>query len=124
MAGGGESISGSGTGVGVGGSGLFASLSEMTFNFDLGANTFFFSQGGSGNAWCMTAGPITCAGEATPSEGIYFALSGGPAEVVTRTGTHVIATAVTRVPEPTTASLLLLAAAGCGIAARRRARSV
>jgi hypothetical protein len=116
-----EVISGVGAGVSAT-SALTASATELTFDFGV-ANAFFFLQGPSNNAWCMTSGPTSCNGEPTPSEGIFFGIGNNWAEVISPTGVQTIATAVAQVPEPATASLLLFAVAGLGVAARRRSRA-
>jgi hypothetical protein len=117
--GGTEVITGTSTSAGVLGSALVATPTALTFDFG-GFGAIFALQGASSNAWCLSNAGLTCVGEAPQSESIFFRLNGGPAETVSRSGVETLGTAAAQVPEPSTASLLLLAVAGMGVAARRR----
>jgi hypothetical protein len=99
--------------------GLTATPSALIFNFTADSGSAFALQGlGTGSAWCVSAGPIPCVGEPTPSETIVFGDSENWAELRHPTGPEVIATAA--VPEPTT--LLLFGTGLCAVAAGRRRR--
>lgn len=102
------------------GAGLIGSLTELDFDFSV-LGSGWALQGASGNAWCMASAGISCTTEPTPSESIFFAVAGGPAETEARSGLVTIGSAVAGVPEPVSLALVgvaLLAAAG---GARRRA---
>ncbi len=107
-----------GTGSTVVGSALTGDLTDLEFDFSVGGAGFALQGGASFNAWCMAAAGISCAGEATPAESIFFSSAGGPAETEARSGTVVIGAAA--VPVPATLALVGLALLAAGGATRRR----
>ncbi len=109
-------------GMVVVGSGLSATSSTLVFDF-AAAGDFavgFQSSTPPFNGWCLaSAGTLPCAGEPTPSEGIYFGMSDTWAELRNPTRAEVIATAV-GVPEPGTLALFGAGLLGLGFMRRRR----
>lgn len=115
---GGSPDSFAGTSAIVVGSALIGDLTDLVFDFSVGAAAGFALQSGATlNAWCMAAG-TTCAGEATPAESIFYTTTGGPAETEARSGRVAIGAAA--VPVPATLALVGLALLAAGGATRRR----
>ena len=99
--------------VDFGGTGITASATELTFDFDAADNGTFFGISG-GAAWCLFED--ACFSTNGPGEAIFDGTNA--VEFVGATGTQVIAT---RVPAPGAIVLLLMGLAGLIIGRRPRA---
>lgn len=112
----------SGNGATAASSPLFASATQLVFDFSTNGYLAFQNPtiGSSVNYFCLTGGTQLCGGHAG---GISVGTDVFGASFTAQTGQQVVATASTTVPEPSTVVLMASGLAIAGVMGRRRRKS-
>lgn len=105
------------------GTSLVASAAGISFNFDTSLDIFILTKNplGFGNSWCLGSAFVVCQGGIFQGhETISLNGVGSNEELALRSGTQVIATAVTPVPVPPALAFMAAVFAGIGLFGFRR----